>query len=211
MHGLQRQFGCGHMVGFLASLSHSPHAIAAYTNATVQSKIEPTLSPPTRLLYNAHTFESVKPSVSQHTVWLGQGLGKTLQSLMLILANPAPASWPVVNLDRHNHDKGEAVPIKTTLIVMPANLLQQWQDELSKHVQDGALKWWVMFPCCLAQPSCCTGVVCICSHCCPKYLKSSAAAASLSLILCHCCLTILHPLPLLPHHLAPSATAASPS
>lgn len=69
-----------------------------------------------------------------------QGLGKTLQSLMLILSNPAPASWPVHNLEKHDQ-KGEAVPIKTTLIVMPANLLQQWQDELGKHVQDGALKW----------------------------------------------------------------------
>ena len=70
-----------------------------------------------------------------------QGLGKTLQSLMLILSNPPPASWPVRNLEKQEHDKGEAVPIKTTLIVMPANLLQQWQDELGKHVQDGALKW----------------------------------------------------------------------
>ena len=63
---------------------------------------------------------------------------------MLILANPPPASWPVHDLDKNTHDKSEAVPIKTTLIVMPANLLQQWQDEMSKHVQDGALKWWAV-------------------------------------------------------------------
>ena len=62
---------------------------------------------------------------------------------MLILANPPPPSWPVQNLEKGGHDMREAVPIKTTLIVMPANLLQQWQDELSKHVQDGALKWCV--------------------------------------------------------------------
>ena len=71
-----------------------------------------------------------------------QGLGKTLQTLMLILANPPPASWPAKDLDKHNQEKdGEPVPIKTTLIVMPANLLQQWQDELYKHVQTGALNW----------------------------------------------------------------------
>lgn len=65
---------------------------------------------------------------------------------MLILSNPPPSSWPVQNLEKHNktgHDGGEPVPIKTTLIVMPANLLQQWQDELGKHVQHGALQWYI--------------------------------------------------------------------
>lgn len=70
-----------------------------------------------------------------------QGLGKTLQSLMLILSNPAPQTWPVADLSQHQADEGEAVPIKTTLIVMPANLLQQWQDEIAKHVQDKAVSW----------------------------------------------------------------------
>ena len=71
---------------------------------------------------------------------------------MLILSNPPPASWPVCNLEKQEHDKGEAVPVKTTLIVMPANLLQQWQDELAKHVQNGALKWYP--PLCAAWCTC---------------------------------------------------------
>ena len=60
---------------------------------------------------------------------------------MLILSNPAPKAWPVLDLSKHEAEEGEAVPIKTTLIVMPANLLQQWQDEIAKHVQDRAMSW----------------------------------------------------------------------
>ena len=72
------------------------------------------------------------------------GLGKTLESLMLVLANPPPKGWAVGNLARHaqaHADSDEPVPIKSTLIVMPANLLEQWQAELALHVRGGALVW----------------------------------------------------------------------
>ena len=35
----------------------------------------------------------------------------------------------------------EALPIKSTLIVMPANLLEQWQNEMDTHIAAGALTW----------------------------------------------------------------------
>ena len=74
MLGLWSQFVCAYMAGSL----HQPvrclcqsHAMAMYTHATVQSDTDPTLSQPTRLLYNAHTVESLKRSVSRRIVWLG--------------------------------------------------------------------------------------------------------------------------------------------
>ena len=33
------------------------------------------------------------------------------------------------------------MPIKSTLIVMPANLLEQWQNEVDTHVAADALTW----------------------------------------------------------------------
>ncbi len=36
----------------------------------------------------------------------------------------------------------EPVPVKSTLIVMPANLLEQWQTEVDTHVTAGALTWY---------------------------------------------------------------------
>ena len=61
---------------------------------------------------------------------------------MLILANPPPPGWASQDL------KGAVVgpdptPIKTTLAVVPGNLLAQWQDEVWQHVQPGALSWYV--------------------------------------------------------------------
>jgi E3 ubiquitin-protein ligase SHPRH len=70
------------------------------------------------------------------------GLGKTLETLMLILANPAPPGWAVADLAKYSRAvEEEPVPIKSTLIIMPANLLGQWQDELETHVAEGALTW----------------------------------------------------------------------
>ncbi|KAL4426809.1 hypothetical protein ABPG77_006595 [Micractinium sp. CCAP 211/92] len=70
------------------------------------------------------------------------GLGKTLQTLMLVLSNPAPKGWAVSRLDgRKVSEDSEPVPIKTSLIVVPANLLGQWSEEIERHVELGCLKW----------------------------------------------------------------------
>jgi SNF2 family DNA or RNA helicase len=70
---------------------------------------------------------------------LSQGLGKTLEMLMLVLAHPPPPGWAVT--DAATWDKSESVmPIKATLVVVPASLLDQWRREVELHVRPGALK-----------------------------------------------------------------------
>ena len=73
------------------------------------------------------------------------GLGKTLETLMLVLASQPPKGWAVHDLRKVQRAaplaEPEPVPTRSTLIVMPANLLQQWQDELALHVKEDSLKW----------------------------------------------------------------------
>jgi SNF2 family DNA or RNA helicase len=72
------------------------------------------------------------------------GLGKSLESLMLITSNPPPEDWPITTVCHAPPDKNSpAVPIQTTLLVVPSNLIQQWQDEIKQHIQPGKLNWLV--------------------------------------------------------------------
>ena len=74
-----------------------------------------------------------------------QGLGKTLESLMLVLANPPPHGW-VGDPKTPGFSREEPCPIKTTLLVMPLNLMRQWQQEITTHLTPGALKVGVYDP-----------------------------------------------------------------
>ena len=70
------------------------------------------------------------------------GLGKSLNTLLLIAENEAPAGWAVDDIPRDqlvNHEN--PIPIKTTLLVAPNTLLSQWEDEVRKHLAPGALRW----------------------------------------------------------------------
>ncbi|GLB44340.1 putative SNF2 family N-terminal domain [Lyophyllum shimeji] len=62
------------------------------------------------------------------------GLGKTLESIALILMNPAPPSRNPVDTRRWDEVGGlEVAGVKTTLIVTPPALASQWADELAMH------------------------------------------------------------------------------
>ena len=58
------------------------------------------------------------------------GVGKTLQTIALILANPPPQIEKSVM-------KGA---FKTTLVVAPVSVIVAWQEQIQQHVQDGALR-----------------------------------------------------------------------
>lgn len=68
---------------------------------------------------------------------------------MLVASNPPPRGWAVNKLEgvtvwgeEDGEGEGEqAIPIKSTLIVVPANLLEQWADEVERHLLPGALNW----------------------------------------------------------------------
>lgn len=63
---------------------------------------------------------------------------------MLTLAHPAPPDWVASPGDVPLAGE-EPCPVKTTLLVMPANLMPQWQEEIGKHVAPGG--WLVVCVC----------------------------------------------------------------
>jgi hypothetical protein len=64
---------------------------------------------------------------------------------MLVLANPPPHGW-VGDPKASGYSREEPCPIKTTLLVMPLNLMRQWQQEIATHLTPGALKVGVYDP-----------------------------------------------------------------
>ena len=70
------------------------------------------------------------------------GLGKTLQVLSLIALRPAPIDWPCPEL-RPAVGNGETLQIKATLVVCPAILLNQWEEDLQSFFKDDELVYCV--------------------------------------------------------------------
>ena len=56
------------------------------------------------------------------------GLGKTVEIIALVLANPAPPSWMY-----QKKNETLATTLKGTLVVCPQTLVRQWQAELQRH------------------------------------------------------------------------------
>ena len=54
----------------------------------------------------------------------------------LVLSNPAPLGWAVDALPARTT---EPLPVKATLLVCPAALLPQWEQEIKTHTRSGAI------------------------------------------------------------------------
>jgi SNF2 family DNA or RNA helicase len=94
---------------------------------------------------------------------LQTGLGKSLQVIMLALSHPPPPEPPreePMKIERdYMTDQKHALAIKTTLVVAPATILHQWQDELQKHVREGGLTGCAhVTNQCVLYPSCSLGL-----------------------------------------------------
>ncbi|KAF9447638.1 hypothetical protein P691DRAFT_671107 [Macrolepiota fuliginosa MF-IS2] len=61
------------------------------------------------------------------------GLGKTLETLSLILLNPAPEDRNPALIRWDPETRLDVKAVKTTLIVTPSSLAGQWVDEISAH------------------------------------------------------------------------------
>lgn len=58
---------------------------------------------------------------------------------MLVLAHPPPEGW-AVNNPESTPSLQFPLPIQATLVVVPASLLEQWKEEMQRHVSRGKLK-----------------------------------------------------------------------
>ncbi|KAF8963293.1 SNF2 family N-terminal domain-containing protein [Flammula alnicola] len=61
------------------------------------------------------------------------GLGKTVETIALILLNPAPPDWNPTLSRWDPYSRLDIKAIKSTLIVTPPALASQWKDELAAH------------------------------------------------------------------------------
>jgi SNF2 family DNA or RNA helicase len=69
------------------------------------------------------------------------GLGKTVEMLALLLANPYDAAVANARLDCLTPARARLLtPSQATLVVVPVSLLAQWESEVDKCVQAGKLK-----------------------------------------------------------------------
>jgi SNF2 family DNA or RNA helicase len=67
------------------------------------------------------------------------GLGKSIQCLGLILANPPPG----VRYSPIDDEKGIPIPTNTTLIVCPMTVLYAWQQQIANHLHENSLSYAV--------------------------------------------------------------------
>ncbi|KAF9484752.1 hypothetical protein BDN70DRAFT_849017 [Pholiota conissans] len=61
------------------------------------------------------------------------GLGKTVETIALILLNPAPPSWNPTLLREDSQGNATLNAVKSTIIVTPPALASQWKEELAVH------------------------------------------------------------------------------
>lgn len=109
------------------------------------------LAPGFKTFANAVLFFSFSVSFFQ---FFTTGLGKTIQTLALAAVNQPPRDW----LDSPLFQRGEAeagkvrditwspVAVRSTLIVAPMTLIDQWTSEIQKFFQQGTLTYAIYRP-----------------------------------------------------------------
>jgi hypothetical protein len=52
-----------------------------------------------------------------------------------------PSASASASSSQHVLQEDEPVPVRGTLVILPDNLMEQWQDEVSRHVRPGTLRY----------------------------------------------------------------------